>query len=93
MGDKIKFTTSPKYSLWFLIVLTVILWSLATQLLGFAWLIPYNLTNIGLWARFAATGLALYGLVWVFKIYVRSVKDARKQMEEQNKNENTDKPD
>lgn len=68
-----------KYDLWFLIVLTIILWTVATLFVNHVLLLWGNYTNIGLWARTLATGLATFGAVWVIKIYLRSVKGTGKK--------------
>ena len=66
-----------KYDIWFLIILAVIVWSLARQLVDYAFLIPYNLSNISLWARTIATAIAIYGTIWITKIYIRQIKETR----------------
>lgn len=68
-----------KYDVWFLVVLAVILWSLATQLFNNATVLGLDLTNIHSWARTIATGLAVYGAFWILQIYLRSLKAATKK--------------
>ncbi len=77
-----KLKIHPKFDLWFLVLMTIILWSLAYQFIGQAIDIIgvglvniANLSNVTLWVRFLATGLGVYGSVWVFRIYIRNIKD------------------
>lgn len=85
---KRQVTLKPKYDLWFFIVLAIILWTLATQFINYVFLlIPLNLTNIGIWARTLATGIALFGAIWVTKVWLRSIKGSLHQDKEEDNEE------
>ena len=80
--DNVKLGIHPKFDLWFIILLTVVLWSISSQFIGIILVLigaglnePSALTNLGLWMRLVVTGLGIYGTVWVIRIYIRSVKD------------------
>ena len=82
MQSNVKLGIHPKFDLWFIILLTVVLWSIASQFIGIILVLigaglnePSALTNLGLWMRLIVTGLGVYGTVWVIRIYIRSVKD------------------
>lgn len=75
MNKKVK----PKLDKWFLVVLAILLWTLATQLFNLALLVSDNPANFNLWARIIGSGIAIYGAVWVIRIYIGSaIKKARK---------------
>lgn len=63
-----------KYDKWFVLVLLVLLWTLATQLIDIATVMPYNLTNISLWARLIASSVGLFGAVWVLRSTLTGAK-------------------
>lgn len=80
--NNVKLGIHPKFDLWFIILLTVVLWSIASQFIGIILVLigaglnePSTLVNMGLWMRLLVTGLGVYGTVWVIRIYIRSVKD------------------
>lgn len=73
--------TKPKYDLWFLLVLAVMLYTVVTQLVNFCGLLAVNLLNLGLWARIIATGIATYGVIWIFQMYVKNTRDAARRGE------------
>ena len=82
MQKNVKLGIHPKFDLWFIILLTVVLWSISSQFIGIILVLigaglnePSALTNLGLWMRLIVTGLGVYGTVWVIRIYIRSVKD------------------
>ncbi len=82
MQTKVKLGIKPKFDLWFLILLTVILWSVVFQFFGLILYVigaginnPANLADANLWIRLLSTGLAVYGIVWVLKIYIHNIKD------------------
>ncbi len=63
-----------KYDRWYLLFLGFILWVVATQFVNQAIAAALNYQNIGLWFKVVATGLALYGSVWMIRIYFWSIK-------------------
>ena len=69
-----KLKKKVKYDKWFLIVLTILLWSLCRQLFGLIGVIPYDLANYGLWLRLVACGIAIFGVLWVVKMYIMNTK-------------------
>lgn len=69
-----KQKTKVKYDKWFLIVLVILLYTLMKLMIDLIGVIPYNLTNIGLWLRLAACLIAIYGNVWVFRMYISNTR-------------------
>ena len=67
-----------RYDYWFLMVLAVMLYSLTTAMVNYGSLLALNLANITLWARVLANAIAIFGVMWIFVIYVRSVRIAAK---------------
>ena len=63
-----------KYDKWFIMILGIMLWTLTSQLTNLAWLLPGNWLNLTLWSRVIASGLAIYGVVWVFRMYVSNLR-------------------
>ncbi len=81
-NPKVKLGIKPKFDLWFLILLTVVLWSVASQFIALVLVVigaginnASSLLDTALWMRVIVTGLGVYGSVWVIKIYIRNVKD------------------
>jgi len=76
--------TKPKkkvrYDLWFLIILVILLWTLAQQLFSFTGLFPEQIANINLWFKIIANCIAIFGVVWVMKMYlINTKKQARRK--------------
>jgi len=80
MNKKVK----PKLDKWFLIVLAVILWTLCSQMFNLASALSCNWANFNLWCRVIACGIAIYGDIWVFRIYISSAIKEAKRKEKQN---------
>jgi len=74
MGKLEKPKTKVKYDRWFLIVLAILLWTLVRQLFGLTDILPGNWANINLWLRVAANLIAIFGVLWVIRMYVRNTK-------------------
>ena len=66
--------TKVKYDKWFLIVLAILLWSLVSQLFTLGSWLPGNWANLNLWLRIVANGIAVFGVVWVLRMYLRNTK-------------------
>jgi DNA-directed RNA polymerase subunit RPC12/RpoP len=58
--------------------MALLLWSLATMMFNYAQAIPYNLSNPQIWFRILAIIIAIFGWIWLFKIYVSSVRAKQK---------------
>jgi len=67
-----------KLDRWFMVFMALLLWTLSTILFRYAFDLPYNLANPQLWLRMMAIIIAIFGWVWLFKIYVASVKAKNK---------------
>ena len=71
-----------KYDRWFLMVLAIMLWTLTSHLVGLLSLLPYNLANLNLWARTLASGLGIYGTIWVLRMYLTHVRQTARRIDE-----------
>ncbi len=76
-GTKSK--TKVKYDYWFLIVLAVLLWTLANQMFSLTSWLPGNWANFNLWGRIAANFIAIFGVVWVTRMYVVNTRRQAKR--------------
>ena len=64
-----------KFDKWFLCILAVLLWQLAYILFSkYAIAIPQNWTNFAFWLSMLAVIIAILGWIWLFRIYIRSVR-------------------
>jgi hypothetical protein len=63
-----------KLDRWFMVFMALLLWTLSTILFRYAFDLPYNLANYQLWLRMLAIIIAIFGWIWLFKIYVASVR-------------------
>lgn len=79
LGQK-KGKARPRLKLdrWFMMFMALLLWSLSTILFRYAFDLPYNLLNPQLWFRMLGIIIAIFGWVWLFKIYVASVRSKDK---------------
>lgn len=73
--------TRPKTDRWFLIILGIMLYTLISQLWGFGSLLPGNWGNINLWLRILACIIAVYGDIWVIRIYLGSITKQKRQLD------------
>ena len=66
--------TKVKYDKWFLVVLAILLWTLANQMFSLTSWLPGNWANFNLWGKIAANFIAIFGVVWVTRMYVVNTK-------------------
>lgn len=64
----------PKYDKWFLVVLAILLWTLTGQLFTLASQLPNNWSNLNMWCKVIACTIALYGNIWVIRMYISNIK-------------------
>lgn len=64
-----------KLDKWFMVFMALLLWSLGNILFQSAFELPYNLTNPQIWFKMLGIIIAIFGWVWLFKIYVASVRE------------------
>jgi len=74
----------PKLDRWFLIVLAIILWTLCSQMFNLTSALAFNWTSFNLWCRVIACGIAIYGDIWVLRIYISGAIREAKRKEKQN---------
>lgn len=63
-----------QYDVVFIIFIAMILWTLITQLKEWVGYIPANITSVTVWARVAASSIAIIGTVFIFKYYLSSIR-------------------
>ena len=63
-----------KYDMWFLIVLVILLWALVNQLFALCSWLPGNWADFNLWMRVVANCIAVFGVIWVFRMYISNTK-------------------
>lgn len=72
--------TKVKYAKWFLIVLAILLYTLVRQLFEIAPWLLLNWACIDLWLRInfslriIANCIALFGVIWVIRMYIKNTK-------------------
>lgn len=67
-----------KVDRWFMVLMTALLLALSNILFAkYAVNIPQNLTNIRFWLSFLTVIFAVYCWIWLFKIYIQSVRDKK----------------
>ncbi len=71
--------TKVKYDKWFLMVLAILLWTLANQLFSLTSWFPGNWANFNLWGRVLANLIAVFGVVWVLRMYLRNTRRQAKR--------------
>ncbi len=70
-----------KYDRWFLIVLTILTWALCNQLFALTSWLPVNWADISLWLRVVANLIALFGVLWVLKMYIINTRRQARRKE------------
>ena len=65
---------------WFVIILGIMLYTLASQLWGMGTMIAYNLGNFTFWMKIVGCLIAIYGNIWVIRIYLSSIIKQNRRM-------------
>ena len=77
-----KTKTKVRFDKWFLVVLGIILWTLCSQAVNLALVLPGSWANFNLWCRLIACCIAIYGDVWVFRMYISNTKRQARRNEQ-----------
>ena len=70
-----------RYDKWFLIVLMILLFTLATNLVDLSRSLYYDWGNFNRWVRTIACLVAVFGNVWVIKLYLNSTRQKARRIE------------
>lgn len=60
-----------------LIFFALLLWTLASQLKDWILFLSLDYLQIGSWFRVLATSVAIIGSAWMFRVYLKSVREGK----------------
>lgn len=77
-GSQVKYLR--KADLVLVVFFVIILWILATQLKDGILMLSLDFLVLKSWFKVIATAVAIVGAAWMFRVYLRSVKDAKDKL-------------
>lgn len=70
----------PRLDRWFLLVIAMMIWTLIMQVTSLGAQLAVNLADFYLWCRTIASVIALFGIIWVFRIYLSTAVNQARQI-------------